>query len=311
MVDWVAVVLAKKETTNGTDAVPTGTANAVITRNFSGGLVEVDRIDRNLDNGAYGASPSAPSNERRTFSYEVEIAGSGAAGTAAAWMELLEGCGMATATLTATVDAKQVFAAPGSMSSITHYDFLQDQRRKGLGSVGTFQMDFTAGSYPFITFNWTALLPATTPFDKTAPGATTLTRWKQPVEVNNANTSFLLDTYAAKLKSWKADAGVNVALRNLVGSRYVRRGNHAVKSTLVIEATDIATKDYIATLRNGSLVAFLLTHGTVAGNIIEISSTKTQIISISESKEDDVVMWTMELSHTIDSGAADIQITAK
>lgn len=311
MVDWVAVVLAKKETTNGTDAVPTGALNAIVTRNFSGGLVETDRIDRNLDNGSYGASPSAPSNERRTFSYEVEIAGSGTAGTAAAWMELLEGCGMGAAVLTASTDAKQTFAAPGTMTSLTHYDYLQDQRRKALGCVGTYQMDFTAGNYPFITLNWTGLLPAATPFDKSAPGATTLTRWKQPVEVNDANTDFLLDTYACKLKSWKCDAGVTVAMRNLVGSRYVRRGNHAVKSTLVIEAVDVATKDYISTLRNGSLVAFLLTHGITAGNIVEISSTKTQIVSIAESKEDDVVMWTIELSHTIDGGAADLQITAK
>jgi len=271
----------------------------------------VDQVSRNLDSAFYGAQSSAPSNERRTFSYEVEIAGSGAAGTAPAWMELLMGCGMAAAALTPATSAVQVFAAPGSSSSITHYDHLSDQRRKAVGSVGTFSLDFAAGAYPFISFSWTGLVPTATPFDKASPGVVDLTRWRQPLEVNDANTDFLLDGYAAKLKSWKADAAVAVALRNLVGSRYIRRGNHGVKSTLVIEAVDIATKDYIGKLRNGALVTFLLTHGTQAGNIVEIASAKTQITNITESKEDDVVMWTIELLHTIDGGAVDLQITAK
>lgn len=311
MVDWVAVVLAKKEVTYGTDAVPVAATNGVLTRNYQGKPVDLDQLERNLDSGLYGAQASAPSNERRTFSYEVEIAGSGAAGTAPAWMELLEGCGMAAAVLSPGVDAQQSFAAPGVGASLSHYDFLSDQRRKALGSVGTYQLDFTAGAYPFITFNWTGLLPAATPFDKTAPGAVALGRWKQPVEVNDANTDFTLDGYAAKMRSWKADAGVTVAPRNLVGSRYIRRGNHAMKSTLVIEAVDVATKDYLSTLRTGALVAFHLTHGIAAGNIVEITTAKAQITSITESKEDDTVMWTMELIHTIDGGSPDLVITAK
>lgn len=311
MVDWVAVVLAKKEGVYGTDAAPTAAANGILTRNFQGKPVDIDQIDRNLDSGSYGAKPSAPSNERRTFSYEVEVAGSGAAGTAPAWMELLEGCGMGPAALTPGASAVQVFAAPGAASSLTQYDFLSDQKRKTVGSVGTFTVDFTAGAYPFFAFSWTGLVPTATPFTKAAPGAVDLSRWQQPNEVNDVNTDFALDGYAAKLKSWKADAAVTVAVRNLVGSRYVRRGNHAVKSTLVIEAVDVATKDYIGSLRNGALVSFLLTHGTVAGHIIEIASAKTQITNITESKEDDLVMWTVELLHTIDGGSADLQITAK
>ena len=82
-------------------------------------------------------------------------------------------------------------------------------------------------------------------------------------------------------------------------------------STLVIEAPDIATKDYIATLRTGALIAFVLTHGTVAGNIVEVTSTKAQITDITESKEDDLVMYTVQLLHTVDGGASSLVLTAK
>lgn len=312
MVDWVAVVLAKKEATYGTDAAPTAGANGILTRNYSGKPLDVDWLERNLDLPVYGASEGMPTNKRRSFSYEVEIAGSGAAGTAPAWMELLEACGLAAATISAGVHAQQVFAAPGAAaSSLSQYDFLSDQRRKALGSVGTFSMDFTAGAYPFFGFNWTGMVPAVTPFDKSAPGAVDLARWKRPVEVNLENTLCTLDGYSPKVRSWKGEAGIQIAVRNLVGSRYIRRGSHAFKSTLVIEAPDIATKDYLSALAAGSVVAWQLTHGVDAGNIIELSSTKVQVTDVSESKEDDTVMWTLSLVHTADGATPDLTIKAK
>lgn len=312
MVDWVAVVLAKKEVTYGTDSVPTAAANGILTRNYSAKPVEMDRIERNLDQQVYGALASAPSGERRTLTYEVELAGAGTVDTIPAWMELLEGCGMAAPVVTADEKVEQQFAAPGvTPSALTHYDYLSDQRRKAVGSVGTFDMDFTAGAYPFLSFTWLGLIPAATPFSKSAPGAVDLTRWKKPVEVDTENTEVLLGGYAANLRSWKAQAGVNTALRKLVGQKYVRRGNHAFTSTAVIEAPDIATKDYIQTLRSGDMVGFSLVHGTEDGNIIELSSAQCQITDISESKEDDVVMWTVTLLHTVDGGAADLLITTK
>lgn len=312
MVDWVAVVLAKKEGTYGVDSAPTAAANAILTRNYSAKPVDMDRIERNLDTRVFGALASVPSNERRTSGYEVEIAGSGTAGTAPAWMELLEGCGMAAPVVTAGQDAVQAFAAPGvPASSLSQYDFLSDQRRKSVGMVGSFTMDFTAGAYPFIGFTWMGLIPTVSPFDKSAPGIPDLTRWKQPVEVNLDNTDFLLDGYAPALRSWRADAGVATAMRNLVGKRYVRRGNHSFTSTTVIEAPDVATKNYIQSLRKGDLVAWSIEHGVTAGNIFKASSAKVQITDITESNEDDTLMWTMALRHTVEGGAADFTITAK
>lgn len=312
MVDWVAVVLAKKEATYGVDSAPTGAANGILTRNYSAKPVDMDRIERNLDTRVFGALASVPSNERRTTSYEVEIAGSGVAGTAPAWMELLEACGMAAPVLTPGQDAVQSFAAPGvSATSLSQYDFLSDQRRKAVGMVGSFTLDFTAGAYPFIGFNWMGLIPAATPFDKAAPGAVDLTRWQQPVEVNIDNTDFMLDGYAPALRSWRADAGVATAMRNLVGKRYVRRGNHSFTSTAVIEAPDIATKNYIQTLRAGSLVSWSLYHGRDPGNIVQAVSAKVQVTDITESNEDDTLMWTLSLRHTVDGGAADFTISAQ
>lgn len=311
MVDAVSTVWAKEELVYGTDAVPTGALNGVLTRNFSMKPLEVDRIDRNLDQLVYGAQSSAPSNKRMTSSYEVEIAGAGTAGDVPRWMELLKACGMAAPVIDEDVSATQQFAPVGApVSSLTQYSYWQDQLRRMVGSVGSFTIDFTAGAYPFFGFNWTGLL-GTTPFAKSAPGETDLSDFVEPVEVNIDNTSFTLGGYAAPLRSLKLDAGVTVVLRNLVNKRYVRRGNHALTGSAVIEAPDISVRNYLAELSSGATVPMALDHGVAPGNEIGMAWAKVQITSIDESEEDDTLMWTLGLTCTVDGGAADLVITAK
>lgn len=311
MVETTKVVWRKKEVTYGVDPVPTAAADAALTRNFRRKPLVVDRLARNLDAQQRGRRKDAPSNKRTTFSFELELAGSGDAGTAAPWMTDLQFCGMAAPTLTADTKAEQLFAAIGvAQSAGTFYTWVGTHRAKALGSRGTFGWDFTAGAYPFLKFDMTGLVPDEPVSDNTA-AAPTLTAWQDPVEVNNENTSFLLDGHAAVLKSFTGDANATIALRNLVGARYVRRGNHAITGKLVIEAPDIATKNYIETLGDGSEIAIVLTHGIDEGNIVVFESARLQITDIEESEEDDVLMWTITYALNIGTTNDDLKITAK
>lgn len=312
MVDMVKVLAAKKETTYGTDAAPTLADNAIVTRNFASQAVAVDQLERNLDRGSFGASPIAPSNERQTTSFEVELAGSGTAGVAPAWMELLEGCGMAAPTLTALTDATQIFAAAGAaQSSLTQHHWIGNQRRKMVGSRGSFSIDMAAGAYPFLAMNYTGIIPAATPFDVNSPSGAVLTRWKEPVEVNTNNTVLLLDGYAVITRSLRLDANIGITMRNLIGSRYVRRGDHAMSGRLSVEAPSIAAKNYLTTLRTGARVVLEVTHGLVAGNIIELEANYVQVTNIAEREEDGILMWDMDILLTIGTGTDDLIIRAK
>lgn len=311
MVDAVKVLIAKKEVTYGTDAAPTLLANAILTRNFSAKPLEGDKLDRNLDRGSYGATPSVLTNKRQTMGFEVDLAGSGTAGTAPPWMELLEACGMAPPVLVATTSATQKPALPNAVpSSLTTHHWMGDQLRKAVGVRGSFSIDFTAGNYPFLSFNYTGLIPAAAPRSVSAPGAATLTQWREPVEVGSGNTAITLDGYAVLMRSFRLDANVQAAVRNLVGSRYVNRGPHSFTGQLVVEAPSMAAKDYLATLDNSSRVALSIVHGLVAGNIITVSAPKLQITDVAESEEDGKLMWTMSVTATIDAGADDLTIVA-
>lgn len=312
MIDNVKILASKKEAVYATDAAPTLAENAILTRNFSAKPIEADRLDRNLDGRGFGATASAPSNERQTISYETEIAGAGAAGTAPAWMELLEGCGMAAPVLTAGVDAVQRMAAAGSvMSSLTQHHWIDDQLRKMVGSRGTFSIDMTANAYAFLAFSFTGIIPDLDPFTVAAAGEATIDRWKDPVEVNNVNTMLTLDAFALVTRSLRIDANVPVTMRNLVGARYVRRGNHNATGRLSVEAPSVGAKDLYAIMRSGARVPLLATHGTVAGNIVEVSAPKIQITDITERDEDGLLMWDMDLLLTIEDGQDDLVLTAR
>lgn len=314
MVDSYNTAYAKKEVTYGTDPVPTALLNAVLTRNFQGTPLEVDTIERNLDVPSRGASPIGTSNERQAFSYEVELQGAGTAGTAPAWMELLEGCGMAAPAITAGTKAEQKFAAIGAnLSSLTHYWYTGNQRRRAFGCRGAItSISAVAGSYPFIGLSWLGILPTASPFDATAMGAAPdYTRWKDPIEVNTVNTDFLLDGYAAPLRSFTLQDNATITKRALVGKDYINRGNHRMTGKIIIEAPEQATKDYLATLRNGTKISTQLIHGTVAGRIVQIDASYLQITNIAETSEDDVSMFDIDVLLTINAGQDDILITAK
>lgn len=312
MVDSVKVLFFKKEATYATDAAPTGAANAALTRNFSAKPVVVDRIARNLDRPVRGSSKDAPSNERQTYSYELELAGSGAAGTAPAWMEHLEACGMAAPVLTANASAVQRFAAIGAaLSSGTAYHWDGTQKRVGIGGRGTFGWDFTAGQYPFIKLDMTALLPAAGAITDANVGAVAFDQWKDPVEVNTTNTDFLLGGYALNLRSFTGEANAEITPRNLVGTNYIGRGNHGLTCRVLGECPTIGAKDYFNTLRKGDEIPVQLDHGIVAGNTVQWKSDHLQITDIDLSDENGVLMISITGRMNVGTTPDDLIITAK
>ena len=313
MADYFNSMLFKKELFYGTDSIPTPSANAALTRSLSVSPLVVDQIERNLDLPAHGARRSAPSNRRQEISYEIELAGPGAAGTAPPWMEHLEVCGMEPPVLAVGVDARQRFApALAAKSSASVYTFKGgNQRRRGRGARGGITaINFTAGQYPFIGISLVALL-GTTPFDQVALVAPDFSRWREPLEVGTANTSFMLDGYAAVMRSFVLQDDAQIVLRNLVGASYVRRGDYSLKGQIVIETPDHNTKDYLARLSTGALVNMQLIHGVGAGDIIQIDAPSVQITAIADSEEDGVAMYEIDVLLTITVGQDDILITAR
>ena len=112
------LILAKAETTYGTDSTPAGT-DAVLVRNLDITPLSGDLVSRDLIRPYLGNYDQLIAKTSVAISFEVELAGSGTAGTAPRYGAILKACGMSETIVAST----SVTYAPvsSSFSSATIY----------------------------------------------------------------------------------------------------------------------------------------------------------------------------------------------
>lgn len=96
-------ILAKIESVYGTDATPTGSANAILVRNLTVTPIEAQQISRDLIRPYLGNSDTMLSEISAKCEFEIELAGAGTPGIAPAWAPLLLACAFAETLNTASV----------------------------------------------------------------------------------------------------------------------------------------------------------------------------------------------------------------
>ena len=84
-------LLAKIESTYGTDPTPVGGSDAIQVTNLEVAPIEADNVQAAAFQGFIGNSTRGTlvANKRVSVTFDVELAGSGAAGTAPAYMDSL------------------------------------------------------------------------------------------------------------------------------------------------------------------------------------------------------------------------------
>lgn len=266
-------ILAKTEVTYGTDPTPTGAANAVLVRNMSITPLNAELVSRDLVRPYLGGSEQLIASSYVSIEFEVEMAGSGTAGTAPAYGSLLRACGMAE-TIQAAVS---VTYAPVSaaFSSVTIYYNVDGVLHKLTGCRGNVEIDLKARQIPVYKFSFTGLYNA--PTDTAAP-AVTYTAWQTPLAANSDNSSgFSLFSYSGALESMNLNFNNGIQYRSLIGAEDVLLTDRQVGGQIVFEAPTITAKDFFAPSLSATLGALDITHGTVAGNRVQITSTRVNV----------------------------------
>lgn len=266
-------ILAKTEVTYGVDPTPTGAANAILVRNLNITPLNAELVSRDLVRPYLGASEQLLASSYVTVEFEVEMAGSGTAGTAPAYGPLLLACGM-TATTSAGVS---VTYAPVSAAfgSATIYYNIDGVLHKVTGARGNVEMNIEVGQIPVFRFTFTGLYNA--PTDTAAP-AVTYTAFQTPLAANSDNTSaFSLYSYSGALQSLNVNLNNAINYRTLIGAEDVLMTDRQVGGTAVFEAPTVAQKDYWSLALGSTLGSMGITHGTTAGNRVEIASTRAKV----------------------------------
>jgi len=287
------VILAKTESVYGTDPTPTGAANAILVRNLDVTPLDAEIVSRGLVRPYFGSYDQIIAAQKVGISFEVELQGAGAAGTAPAYGPLLKACGLAE-TISAGVS---VAYAPvsASFSSVTLYVQVQDNGggssplHKVTGCRGNVEITLNAKALPVMKFTFTGVYNAVV---DAAQLTATYTAFKTPTAVNKANTpTFSFFGYSGIMSDFGMNMNNEVVYRNLLNSESVILTDRKAGGTVQFEAPTITAKDFFAAALATTLGSMQIVHGTVAGSIVDISATSTvDVVNPSYNDMDGIVM---------------------
>jgi hypothetical protein len=280
------LIQVKKESTYGTDSTPAGT-DALLVRNLEITPIEADVVSRDLIRPYFGNSPQLLANTRVSITFQVELAGSGTAGTAPRYGAVLQACGLSETIVAAT----SVTYAPvsSSLSSATIY-FNNDGIRHILtGCRGTFVLNAEVGQIPTIDFTMIGVYNAPT---DTALPSVTYSAQASPLIFKQGNTSsFQFFSYAGCLQSVSLDIANETVYRELVGcTKEILITDRAPSGTVMIEAPALATKDYFSIAQTETTGNLTFLHGTTAGNRVTLTAGQCDITNPTYGDQDGVQM---------------------
>jgi hypothetical protein len=265
------VLLAVAQSAKGTPGTPLPGTNAILCKGLMPTLIKGKFLERDNLRGFDGANAQLFGGEHRVFDFEVEAAGSGAAGTAPAFDALMLGCRNGK-TVSAGVS---VAYAPveGDGSYLTLYGYLDGLLFKMTDALGTMGLKMTSGELPMLKFTFTGnFLPME---DATFVTGAVYTGFTKPKTVSAANTTtWTLDALALVTKSFELDTGIGVSWRDWINSSGATNQERKASAKAVFEMTSVATKDWADAVLTGDEMALAITHGTTAGNIFTVAAPK-------------------------------------
>ena len=280
------LILAKIESSYGTDSVPAG-SEAILVRNIEITPLQADVVSRDLIRPYLGNYEQLLAQTRVEITFEVELAGSGAAGTAPAFSPLLRACGMAETIVAAT--SATYAPVSSAFNSVSIYFNNDGVRHRITGARGSFSVNCQVGQIPTISFTFMGIYNEPTDVALPTP---TYANQATPVIFKEGNTSgFQLLSYSGCLQSFDLDLSNEMVYRELVGcTKQVNITDRKPNGTVVIEAPTVTQKNYWANATGTTTGNLTFQHGQTAGNRVTINSPQTDIGSPTYADQDGIQM---------------------
>ena len=289
------LLLAEIESSYATDPTPTGADNAILVRSLEITPIQSDVVERELVRGFMGNFEALLAFQRVEISFEVELAGSGTAGTAPAWDPLIRACGCSVATVADT----SVTYAPRSSSfeSATLYYYTDGVRHKVTGARGTFSINAEVGAIPTLSFSMVGIYNA--PDDSANPTPTYQNQAKPVLFKNGNTTSQQLFSFAGAVQSFSFDLNAATTYRELVGgTKEVLYTDRKPSGSIVLEAELMATHNFFTDITGTSTGNNTFQHGQTGGNIVTFSAPQTDLTSATYSDSDGIQMLNLDYNAT-------------
>ncbi len=288
-------ILAKAESSYGTNPTPTGSANYVQVIDLNIEPVVSDEVSRDLIRPYMGNYEVIPANTRVNVTFDVEMAGSGSAGTAPKYGAILKACGLSETTVTSTsVTYAPVTTPSDSVTLFVNYDGI---RHMVTGARGTFSINCEVNNIPRISFSLTGIFNA--PTDQALPSVTVSNQASPLIFKNGSTSAFQIFGFAAALQSWNLDFNNEVIYRELVGgTKEVLITDRRPSGTAVIESVALSSHNFFTDYTGTSTGTNTWLHGTTAGNKVTVSCPQTDLGQPTYEESDGITMLNLPFMAT-------------
>lgn len=290
------LVMAKAQTGVGVEATLAAGSNAMLARSVGPSLIKGDFVDRSLIRPFMGNSPSIVAGQYRTLELEVELAGSGTAGTAPAFDPLLMSCGFSkTTTAGVSVAYQPVTSGEIYLTLVCNLDGTQF---KLTDAIGTVKFEMNPKAIPVMKYTFTGVYSAAT--DVTMPTGISFASFIDPITVGRVNSpTFTMFGFSPAVEQFGFDVGNQIVWRELLNKSGASRTDRKPTATALIEMTNVATKSWGEMIRQSTTGALQMVHGTTAGNIVQIDMPKVSVSqepTISDSNGEAMLNLTMNVN---------------
>jgi len=286
-------LIAKEETTYGTDPTPVGGSDAIQVTNLEVAPIESDNVQAAAFQGFIGNSTRGTlvANKRVSVTFDVELAGSGAAGTAPAFGPLLKACGLSETVVAST--SVTYAGVSASFDSVTIYCFYDGTRHVLTGCRGSVSFNFVAGQFAVASFNFIGIY--NDPDDTALSGTFTVANQAAALEVNDTNltTATFFGETSQRIESLDLALNNELIYKETASSKEVLIVNRAPGGTAVIEAPAVGTTDYFEDVRGVATASSSLVLGATAGNICTLTMAQTDVTGISYGDTNGVISLSM------------------
>lgn len=302
-------ILAKIETTYGTDAVPTGAANAVMATEVQLSPMEGQDISRELDSRPFmGGQPTIAAGLYAKLSMKVELKGSGTAGTPPGFSALLRACACAEV-VSAGVSVAYNRVSTGHESASIYVN-IDGTRHVLTGARGNVVLKLSAQGIPYLEFEFWGLY--STPTDVALPAVTLGTQLSlAPQHGSSANTpTFTVGGVTLILREFSLDFGNQVVPRLLIRSESIMISDIDETIDMRVEAVPLATLNPFLLAQNATTQVLQLVHGVGAGRICTLSVPTAQFMRPSGyQQQDGIVEWPLKMKPIPTAGNDQLTLT--
>jgi hypothetical protein len=299
-------VLLKVDSAYGTDPVPTGAANWMEARNVSYTPFDPEKVDRNIVQAYMGRSGTDIVSVWGKVSFDIAMAGSGAAGTAPKYGAAIGACGFADTNTPATSDVYNLVTT--AFASSTVYMNIDGTLYKFVSCRGEMKGKIDAKGIPVHSFDLQSTYAAPAASAMFSP--ITKTGWPAEEPVNSAKTGKVtINSVDLAFSSFQWATGNKIERIDLPGPQLeVAITDRAPTASIIVLAPGLGTFDPYALANAGTNVALSNTHGSAAGKKAK-HDLKVVIVNVAEVQVQGMLGYNLTLEPTPVSGNDEIAIT--